>query len=333
MDEFSYIDKWKQKTYRNPTTYKGIGDDAAVSAFPNEQVVTAVDTFVDGVHFTKQTMSAYAIGYRSLSASISDIIAMGANPTSYLVSIVIPLDWHNEQLQSIYEGMDDLAGRYNIDLIGGDTTSGKEFVLSITVLGTERAEQIRYRHDAVAGDLVFVTGTLGDSRAGLEVLLSDMYKNHPNKDDLIEKHRKPFIRSSFIKELKHIKRLAVNDISDGVANECHEIAEASSVSIILQDESIPLSRSMSYFPLKDQHEWKYFGGEDYELVCTASMKDWSEIERLAHNTNTQVTIIGRVVEAREERVYVEKNNNIDILHKDGYIHLKLGDEDANDTNK
>src|SRR5699024_3573657 len=186
MDEFQFIDSIKQTTYNQPSLLKGIGDDAAVLRASNKDVVTAVDTFIEGIHFSKKTMNLFQAGYRILAANISDMAAMGAQPKFYLVSIVIPEGIKDEQLADIYAGMNDIATQYKMDLIGGDTVSGNQLVMSVTIIGDVERGKARYRSDAKPHDIVFVTGTLGASRAGLELLLTE--KNIDANEELIKIH-------------------------------------------------------------------------------------------------------------------------------------------------
>ena len=132
MDEFKFIDSIKQNTYKQSSLIKGIGDDAAVFRQNYQDVVTAVDTFVENVHFSRKTMDPYHIGYRVLAANISDMAAMGATPAYYMISIVIPENWSEAELQEIYQGMGGIASTYKMDLIGGDTVGGSELLVLLT---------------------------------------------------------------------------------------------------------------------------------------------------------------------------------------------------------
>src|SRR5699024_6953972 len=120
----------------------------------------------------RKTMDPYHIGYRILATNISDMAAMGAEPISYLTSIIIPNDWNDQELREIYQGLDTIASKYKPDLIGGDTVIGSELVLSVTINGLVERGKARFRSQMRPGDYVFVTGTLGDSAAGLELLLN-----------------------------------------------------------------------------------------------------------------------------------------------------------------
>ncbi|BAC12600.1 thiamine monophosphate kinase [Oceanobacillus iheyensis HTE831] len=322
MDEFSFIDSIKPTYYRQPSLLKGIGDDAAVFR-SSKDIVTAVDTFVEDVHFSRSTMEPYHIGYRALGANISDLAAMGASPSFYLVSIVIPKNWTQAELSQIYSGMDDLASKYHMDIIGGDTVSGKQLTISITVIGYTITNKARYRQHAKEGDIVFVTGTLGDSLAGFHILTSDNENNrYVDQDFYIHRHRKPEPRVAFAQALESLDRVSLNDVSDGIANEASEIAEASNVSIVLRENDIPVAPSFYQFTYEQQYQWKLSGGEDFELLGTVAKGDWAVVNEAAEKTNTQLTVIGSVVEEEKHPVYIEDNAMRKVLKKSGYTHLK-----------
>ncbi len=323
MDEFQFINKIKQKTYRQQSLLKGIGDDAAVLRLPDEDIVTAVDTFVENIHFNKKTMDGYHIGYKALAANISDMAAMGAYPKYYLVSITVP-HVSNQIVMDIYNGMEVLASQYKMDLIGGDTVTGNQLVVSVTIIGTVPRGKARYRHDARDMDIVFVTGTLGDSQAGLHLLMNKL--GTEESSNFIRSHQMPSPRVKFATSLKKLKRMALNDVSDGIANELREIAEASNVSIIIEDNAIPVSKNFSQFSFAQQYNWKYFGGEDFELVGTAAEEDWNYIKENAGQIGLRITKVGQVIHDNEKtgKVYVKKDNQLLLLEKKGYIH-KVGE--------
>jgi len=321
MDEFSFIESIRQKTYNQPSLIKGIGDDAAVFRQRHQDIVTAVDTFVEDIHFSKQTMQAYHIGYRILAANLSDMAAMGAKPAYYLVSIVVPEHWSMEELSDIFKGMKTLASRYDIDLIGGDTVSGDKLMISITVIGFADENKVRFRHNAKVGDIVFVTGTLGDSQAGLYILMNP--GSYKSEAYYIKKHQMPEPQVVFSNYLQKVPRLALNDISDGIANETAEIAEASKVIITLNESDIPTSSDYHQFPKNLQQQWKYYGGEDFEIMGTLPESDWRHVKEMAELHGVKVTQIGKVTKACETgRVYINNNDKINMLPRKGYTHLK-----------
>lgn len=322
MDEFSFINTIRQDRYSQPSLVKGIGDDAAVFR-TQEDVVTAVDTFVEGVHFSKKTMSPYQTGYRALAANLSDLAAMGARPVFYLVSIVIPKTWTLNELEEIFHGMKALARNHHMDLIGGDTVSGSELSISVTVIGYVDQDMARFRHTAKPDDLVFVTGTLGDARAGLHLLTEDRESAYKNIAFFKKRHQMPTPRLEFALKLADIDRVTLNDVSDGIANEANEIAEASNVCLTLYDKEIPTSKDFGQFSVTMQHEWKYFGGEDFELLGTVAEKNWNALVKAAKDSGVQLTKIGFVTNTNKEpAVYVIENDTKARLDKKGYTHLK-----------
>ena len=321
MDEFRFISKVKQNVYAQPSLLKGVGDDAAVFRNGQSDTVTAVDTFVENIHFSRQTMKPFYIGYKALAANLSDLAAMGAKPAYYLVSIVIPEHWSDIEIIDIMNGMKSLAQQYNIDLIGGDTVSGKELTISVTIIGFAKSGKARYRHVSEENDIIFVTGTLGDASAGLHILQNK--QSFENEQYFIRRHQQPTPRVDFATSLNDISRIALNDISDGISNEAHEIAEASDVSLHLYDEKVPVHLYLQQFKIEKQTKWKYYGGEDFELVGTVSEQEWPKVQQIAQQTNTKITAVGYVSERKEGTVFVHnKDNSIYQLEKKGFIHLK-----------
>ncbi|WP_080875291.1 thiamine-phosphate kinase [Oceanobacillus timonensis] len=319
MDEFSFINAIKQNDYRQPTLVKGIGDDAAVFRSTSD-IVTTVDTFVENIHFSLETMDPFHVGYRVLAANISDLAAMGAEPAFYLVSMCISKKWNQQALEEIYQGMRDLAAKHQMDLIGGDTVSGESLMISITAMGYVPKDKVRYRSGARPGDVVFATGTLGDSRAGLEMLLQG--QEWKDKDYYIKRHRLPEPRVAFALGLQELDRLALNDISDGISSEANEIAEASGIELTIIEEKIPVSQSFHQFTEKQQYDWKLSGGEDFELLGTVSEADWPKVQEIAAEVGTPVQQIGYVSEAEEPRVLIQFSGETKQLTKSGYTHLK-----------
>lgn len=327
MNEFDYIRKIKQPTYRQSSLIKGVGDDAAVIRGGTYDMVTAVDTFVENIHFSSKTMPSYYIGYRLLAANISDMAAMGAIPKFYLVSIIIPGNMKQEKLMDIHKGMDTLAKQYNMDLIGGDTVSGEELSLSITIIGHVNPNEVRYRSDAKPNDIVFVTGTLGDAALGLHLL--QLNKKIKHSKYFIRKHQQPTPRIEFARKASKINRIALNDVSDGIANELQEISDASNVDIIIDDDTIPISDELKEVRTTKENEWKYFGGEDFELVGTVAESDFAILQSIGEGLDIQVTKIGKVLfkQAKKPQVFVRKQNTISRLENRGYTHLSRSIED------
>lgn len=321
MDEFKFIDSITQDYYRQGSVVKGIGDDAAVIRHPYHDIVTAVDTMVDGIHFSKDTVPPFYIGYRTLAANLSDIAAMGALPTAYMISLVVPKNYSNDELKEIYQGMDALARDYHIDLIGGDTVTGDQLVVTVTIIGTVEKNRARLRSHAKPGDVIFVTGTLGDSRLGLALLLNEETLSE-DQAYFIRRHQQPTPRIHFARELANVKRVALNDVSDGISSEAAEIAKASHVTLILDDEMIPIHERLKELGDKKVTEYKYNGGEDFELIGTVPIKDYPYVLEAAKKHDIKLSIIGTVIddEKTNNGVLLSKKGKIKPLKKSGYTH-------------
>ncbi|GAB2552727.1 thiamine-phosphate kinase [Gracilibacillus alcaliphilus] len=324
MEEFDFIRSIKPDYYRQSSVIKGIGDDAAIIRYPYQDIITTVDTMVENVHFSAKTTEPFHIGYRALAANISDIAAMGGQPTAYLVSIVIPDHWQLEAVQSIYQGMNQLARTFQMDLIGGDTVSGEQLSLSITVLGLVSADKVRYRSTAQPGDLVFVTGTLGDSACGLHILLNESLEDHSRYQYFISRHQKPVPRVDFIQACQAIGRMSLNDISDGIASEANEIAETSQVQIELDYHRIPTHKKLADFSEEQQKDWSLSGGEDFELIGTIAEQEVDKLQQAAVSTQTKLSIIGRVTSADQDNygVWLRERQAVRKLDPTGYTHLR-----------
>ncbi|MEH7384530.1 thiamine-phosphate kinase [Bacillus sp. JJ1521] len=324
QDEFHFIDQIKPKRVFQSGLIAGIGDDAALfRPTPNMEQIICVDTMVEGIHFNSHTMDPYQIGYKALAVNISDIAAMGGIPTYYLVSIAIPKDWNETDLLSIYEGMAMLADKYEIDLIGGDTVSiAESLVITVTVLGEVEKGKHFLRSHAKPGDIVFVTGTVGDSAAGLNVLLHSGKKHWFTEleEPLISKHQYPTPRVEIGRLLSTFGRVSLNDISDGLASEANEIAKASGVTLLIDDDKIPLSDAI-LAQFKDRAlEFALYGGEDFELVGTMAASDWDILQKKAKEHGYGLSKIGTVSEGGPA-VFLNRDGELQKLEMKGYNHF------------
>ncbi|EIT84397.1 thiamine monophosphate kinase [Fictibacillus macauensis ZFHKF-1] len=325
-DEFAWIASITPKEHRQASLLEGIGDDAAlVKGSEEEDQVVCLDTMVEGVHFTTDTMAPFHIGHKALAANISDVAAMGGIPRYYLVSIAVPASWSEEALGEIYKGMDTLAETYKMDLIGGDTVSTKgPLVLSITVIGSVESGKKLLRRNARPGDVVFMTGCAGDAAGGLALLLEHT-RNHPftlTEQALVQAHQLPLPNVEAGRLLAEANvRVALNDISDGVASEATEIAESSGVKLTLVWDKLPKSIALQSYPQEQQEQWLLYGGEDYTLIGTMAQEDFSLIQQKAKDCNLSFIAVGKV-EAGAPAVWLERSQQpIEALHKAGYNHF------------
>jgi len=319
LGEFGLIEHLtKNFTITHESTLKSIGDDAAVLDFGDKKAVISTDLLVEGVHFDLAYMPLKHLGYKAVVANVSDICAMNATPKQITVSIAVSNRFPLEALEELFEGITLASKIYNVDVIGGDTTSSqKGLIISITAIGEANLEDIVYRSGAKVTDLLVVSGDIGAAYMGLQVLEREKQvfqvnpNNQPVLDDytyLIERQLKPEARND-VKELLEkleIKPTAMIDISDGLSSEILHLCKQSNVGCNLYEEKIPVDPQLinvcEEFNL-DITTIALSGGEDYELLFTIAMEDFDKIKG-----NPNFTIIGHMVDAQEGSHLITRAN-------------------------
>ncbi len=326
FDEFSFINSIKPAETFHSELSEGIGDDAAVYLPKSgaEQLVS-MDTMVEGIHFTEETMTAQDIGWKALAVNLSDLAAMGGVADYYLVSIALPERW-KERVHDIYEGIQACGRLYKADLIGGDTVSSMhDLMISVTVIGhVPPGEKAYLRSDAIPGDHLLVTGTLGDSSAGLNIMLNEKdLRRQPFAESLIKAHQRPYPQLTAAKLLREIGgRFSVNDISDGISSEASEIAKASNAGIEVWQDRLPVSEDLqAYSQGKSNLKWTLEGGEDYQLLITAPAGTLGSITEIFSKSGLLITEIGKVTEESGEVFLVDESGK-QPLHPRGFNHFK-----------
>jgi len=295
----------------------GIGDDSAVlpSSADRLQLVTT-DMLVENVHFRLDFAEPFQIGWRSIAVNISDIAAMGGEPTYAFISIALPRDTTVEFVDELYSGMQKIATEYSVDIVGGDTVSAPQIVINVALLGEVESKNLVLRSGAKAGDALVVTGDLGGSEAGLTILMDGL----PLKG--IEKHLMPVPR---VQEGRLLARsgyvTSMIDISDGLASEVHHICEASGTGAELHMDSIPLSdnvRQVAEHAGKQPYDFALYGGEDYELLFTCQQ---DKVQEMLESCRTKLTIVGQIVETPNHVTIEDSSGNIVPLKPRGYDHF------------
>ena len=307
LGEFALIDHLTKNFKMNhKSTIKGVGDDAAVLDFKDNKIVVTTDLLVEGVHFDLSYMPLKHLGYKSVVVNLSDVCAMNATPTQITVSIAVSNRFPLEALEELYAGIETAASIYNIDVIGGDTTSSTTgLLISITAIGIIDDDNEVYRHGAKPNDLLVVSGDLGGAYLGLQILEreKEVYKVNPNNQPdlesysyIIERQLKPEARKDIIKLLKDldVKPTSMIDISDGLSSEIMHICKQSEVGCDLFEDKIPLDpvviSTCEEFNM-DSTTVALNGGEDYELLLTISQEDFPKIK-----ANPSLTVIGFIKE-------------------------------------
>lgn len=306
---------------------RAIGDDAAVFTVGNgEYIVLTTDLLVERVHFIKESMTGYQLGYKSLAVNLSDIAAMGAVPQHAFVSIGIPKETSIEYLDEIYRGMKELAKQYHVNILGGDTTSSKvDLIINVAVTGVGKKNTLLYRNTAKDGDIIFCTGFLGDSKAGLEFILKSKQPVKDYEKRLFEAHLLP--RPHIDEGMFLAKSGAVHsclDISDGLSSDLMHIADESNVGFILHEEIIPVSTDLVMYCNEHGYsavDYALAGGEDYVLVCTV---DPAKAQKLEKDFNKALhKSLFRIGTITKEKKYLMKRKDgsfIDVKPK-GWDHF------------
>jgi thiamine-monophosphate kinase len=329
LGEFGLIKHLTQFIELNQTsTVKGVGDDAAVIDYKDEQTVISTDMLVEGVHFDLSYVPLRHLGYKSVIVNLSDVFAMNAVPKQILVSIAISSKFSLEALEELYAGMLLACKKYNVDLVGGDTTSSRSgLVISITALGSAKQEDIVYRNTAKEGNLLCVSGDLGGAYMGLQILEREkaVFKENPNlqpdlegKDYILERQLKPEARKDVIKQLKelNIRPTAMIDISDGLSSEILHLCKQSEVGVELYEDKLPIDpltfETAREFNL-DPTVCVLSGGEDYELLFTIGREDYEKIKN-----SMDITVIGHMTNASKGCLMVAKAGTVHELTAQGW---------------
>ena len=307
--EFELI-KRISRDVNDENVIKGIGDDCAVIKYKkNRYLLITTDMMVENDHFSLKWHTPIQIGNKLMEVNVSDIVAMGGTPKYAFVSMSIKKDTQVEFIDEFYNGLCESAKKHGVHILGGDTTHGTEYVFNITLLGEVEAGLLRLRSGAKLGDLICVTGKLGGSTAGLNLLQF-------GKEGFFDNYLKVKSRSAV--EAKIIAKYATSmiDVSDGLASEIKHICEESNVGAEIYYDKIPLSKetiSSGNILEMDPHDFALYGGEDFELVFTIS-KD--NIDNLRANFN-DFTIVGKIVKG--DVALLKNNQKIEL--KKGYDHF------------
>ena len=333
LGEFGLIDHLtKDFVNQNPSTTFGIGDDAAVISISDDDAkLISTDMLIEGVHFNLMYMPLKHLGYKAVAVNISDICAMNGTAEQITVSIAVSNRFPVEALEELYDGIRTACSIYNVDLIGGDTTSSLSGLsISITVIGSAKKKDITYRSGAKENDLLVATGDLGAAYMGLQILEREkvVYNTNPEiqpdldgHDYIIERQLKPEARKDiilFLKELE-LKPTSMIDISDGLASEIMHLCKSSKVGCHVYDEKIPIDAKTSMTALDfnlDPSTCALNGGEDYELLFTVPQSDFEKVKG-----NPHMSIIGHITNEADGIYFIDKSGSAIELQAQGWNHL------------
>lgn len=323
LGEFGLIDHLtKNIRTGNPSTFKGIGDDAAVlQPSDGKLLVVTTDMLVEGVHFDLSYVPLKHLGYKSVMVNLSDVFAMNAAPRQITVSIALSSRFPLDAVEELYDGMNAACAKFGVDIIGGDTTSSRlGLVISVTAIGEVEKNKVVMRDGAGEGDLIVVSGDLGGAYAGLLLLEreKEVFKTNPSiqpdlegNDYILERQLKPEARGDIISLLADLDVIPTSmiDVSDGLASEILHLCTKSEKGCRLYEEKFPVD-PMTYDRCRefniDPTLAVLSGGEDYELLFTVKQSDFDKIKG-----NPNLTVIGHIT---------NKESGVNLVIRDGTLH-------------
>ena len=332
LGEFGLIDKLtKGKPLVQASSLTGIGDDAAVINHAGEPTVISTDILIEGIHFDLMYMPLKHLGYKAVAVNLSEIYDMNATHTQITVSIEFSNRFPIEAIEEIYEGIYSACKNYNVDLIGGDTSSSnKGLIISVTAIGTAKAGKLCYRNGAKPGDLICISGNLGAAYLGLQLLEREkqlFLENQNVQPDLedqvyvVGRQLKPEPRFDIIEtfEKAGLVPSAMIDISDGLVSEIFHICRQSGTGAYIEESGVPIHPDAEMLALRfnlDPITCALYGGEDYELLFTVDPKDLDKVKYIP-----DVYIAGEITEASDGIKLHTKGGNIHDLKDKGFNHF------------
>lgn len=332
MDEFSLIETYfagqaaqpLQETLSDPNTGElesvayGIGDDCAVLNIPHGcQLVVSTDSLVENTHFLSGSPPEL-LAWRLVGSSVSDLAAMGARPLGYTLALTLP-ESSEDWLKPFSEGLHQASSFYQIPLVGGDTTRGP-LTLTATVHGSVEKDRALLRNSAQPGDLICVTGTLGDSRAGLELVFAGKHtSNHPDESYLLDRFYKPQARLVLGQQISRLASSCI-DLSDGLSSDLTHIIKSSGVGAEVDLITLPLSYELQRLYPEEAEYWALNGGEDFELCFTLPQNYLEQVNKFAVELGVRISVIGKITAGAE--FFVIKGDQKYPLESAGFKHFE-----------
>lgn len=329
LGEFGLI-KRLTKNFKNKqkSTVKGVGDDAAVIGSGKNLSLLSTDLLIEGVHFDLAYVPFKHLGYKAVVVNVSDIYAMNGTPRQITFSIALSNRFSLEAIDELYEGIKAACKHYEVDLVGGDTSSSLESLfLSVTAVGQVQKDKISYRSGAKTGDLICVTGDLGAAYVGIQLLerenhvyleTPDVKPDLEDQDYIVGRQLKPEARKDIIRIFgeNELVPTAMIDVSDGLSSDLFHICEQSKVGCLLLEDQLPIHEDTYQMALKfniDPTMCALNGGEDYELLFTVHPSQ----DELVQNS-PYWSIIGEITEASEGKYLISKSNKKHELTAQGW---------------
>ena len=319
MGEFDLIKRYFLRKSLQNDVILSVGDDCAITSIPTGyQLAITTDTLVEGTHFLP-SISPADLAYKSVAVNLSDLAAMGATPAWMSLALTLPEikeEWLAEFSQSLFAILD----RYGVSLIGGDTTKGS-LSITLTAQGFLPENQGLFRHQAKVGDWIFVSGFLGDSAAGLDLLLQNRKIENESDRYFIQRHLHPTPRVELGLALRAFSCCAL-DISDGLLADLEHILERSQVGAEIYLENLPLSHHLcTQYEQTQAEKFALTGGEDYELCFTVSEEKREEMEQVLRSQGIKVTCIGKILPQTSGLNLLKNGEKVTLPEHCGFDHF------------
>jgi thiamine-monophosphate kinase len=322
LGEFGFLERIRRLIPENRNVSIGIGDDAACVKIKNHSAVVTADLMLEGVHFDLTWTSFFDLGFKALAVNLSDIAAMGAIPAYLMLSLGIPVHYQTRDIEQFYKGIRSLAQSSGVALIGGDTSAADRLLISPCLIGHCPFRPIT-RAGAKEQNDIYVTGTLGDSALGLQLLKRRGVTQGKSTSYLINRHHRPTPRLATGALLSRSGlATAMIDISDGLLQDLGHICKASHVGARICEAELPLSAAYRALAGRDGTRLAVTGGEDYELLFCARRRDRAPIEKLQKQLGVPITRIGSCTSERDGISLLGNTGKPITAYTKGHDHFK-----------
>ncbi len=328
IGEFGFIRSIQEAChFSSSKPIKGIGDDCAViGPYEGKALLITTDLLLEDVHFILDKIRPDHLGEKAVCVNLSDIAAMGGHPLHVFVSIAVPNQMREEIILSIYDGIKSICKKYGVDILGGDTSASPDrLMINLTVVGEANENELLYRSGARPGDNIYITGNLGDSAAGLILILEKASAPEPLASVLIEAHNRP---TPFIEAGREIARSGLAssmiDLSDGIASDLPHICESSRVGACLILNALPISDELKAFAEINQFDpfdLALSGGEDYKLLITVPKENEVLFKNLFEESDLcPIFHVGEITENQRVEI-IMPNGKKERLKVTGFDHF------------
>jgi len=326
IGEFGLIERIQRLLPTSPAVIEGIGDDCAVLRIFDRLMVVSCDQAIEGVHFRTKQVRASDIGWKAAASSLSDIAAMGATPMFALVALACPPETEVPFIEGLYQGIASIMSQYSVSVVGGDTCHGPHIALDITVIGAVRGNRYLRRTGSESGDLLVVSGDLGEARAGLHAL--EHGHDAPEAIAALYRPNPRILEGQWLCGVPSVH--AMLDISDGLFQDAGHLVEVNQLGVNLHREALNVSPTLDAYCTAhglDPVETILAGGEDYELAFSIKRNDYASVLESFHQEfRTPLRVVG---EFTDEWTGVRVDGQESTVH--GYDHFHAEPDDASQS--